>query len=225
MVCLAPSTLKGGNYTEDGVEHNYPSSSGYGLTFAHTHDLSDGGYNQVSVQYGRGTGSQFTPTVQEPNEYLRDTWTFRATETILVNSWDSFAMMGTTLFQLKSDGASEDDRTAWYSIGGRPIYSFTENIALALEAGLDCVRDETQPDADGDPAKGFLGKITIAPKLRINNKFMGRPVLRLYFTWAKWSEDDFKGRVGMLDDMNQSANPYGNDTQGCAVGIQGEAWW
>lgn len=224
MICVAPSTLRGGRYTEGGVEYDYPSASGYGLTFAHTHPFEDGGYNQVTVQYGHGTGSQFTPTVQGPSEYLRDTWAFRATETLLINPCDSFAMMATTLFQLTSDGAPDTDRITWYSIGARPVYSFTENLALALEAGLDYTKDETQLDAEGDPLKGFLGKVTIAPELRFSSSFLSRPVLRLYFTYAKWSKD-FRGHVGQLEEMTASANPYEDDTQGCAIGIQGEAWW
>ncbi len=224
MVCIAPSTLKGGNYTEEGAEHNYPSASGYGLTFAHKHNFSDGGYNQVNVQYGHGTGSQFTPTVQDPTPGLREAWTFRAAETLLINSWESFGLMATTLFQMESNGAAEGDKITWYSIGARPIYNFTEHLGLALEAGLDYVKNETLPDAEGNPAKGVLGKITLAPELRINAEFLGRPVLRLYFTYAAWSKD-FKGYVGGLDDMSPGDNPYQDDTQGCAVGIQGEAWW
>jgi len=224
MVCLASSTLKGGSYTSDGAEHRYPSASGYGLTFAHTRDLAGGGYNQVSLQYGRGTGSQFTPAVQDPGEHLRDTWTFRATETLLLNTLDPLAVMATALFQLESDGSPENDRTAWCSIGGRPVLGLGGGFALALEAGLDYVRDETALTAEGNTSEGFLGKLTLAPELRINNEFLGRPVLRLYCTWARWSKD-FKGRVGMLDEMNPEDNPYRDSTEGFAAGIQGEAWW
>ncbi len=224
MVCLAPSTLQGGGYTRNGATYRYPSASGYGLTFAHTRDLAGGGYNQLSLQYGRGTGSQFTPGVQDPDEYLRDTWTFRVTETLLLNTPDPLALMATALFQLESSGSPENDRTTWGSIGARPVYSFNDHLAIALEAGLDYVRDETAPTAEGKTSEGFLGKVTLAPELRINNEFLGRPVLRLYFTWARWSED-FQGRVGLLDSMDPDDNPYRTSTKGTAVGIQGEAWW
>ena len=94
--------------------------------------------------------------------------------------------------------------------GALPIYFFNKHLAFAIEAGVDKVNSEFGNFDD------MLFKITFAPEVRINNKFMGRPVIRTYFTCATWGED-FKGRVG--------GKPYEDDTFGLSAGVQVESWW
>lgn len=228
-VWIAPSTLKGGTYaTEDPdgnkTEHDYPSASGVAAGFFHNRPFKDGGYNEVSVQYGFGTGSDFSPNVQYPTADLPDTWQFRVTESIVTNPREDFCLMGDAIYQLQDDGSGHDSKLRWFSAGIRPICCFTDHIALAFEAGLDYT------DSRPDDRSGFLGKLTVAPEIRFDNKFMSRPVLRLYCTYAAWS-DAFKGLVGGLDakdpfgDYTFQNNPYQDDTRGIAFGVQGEAWW
>jgi hypothetical protein len=58
--------MKGGIYTvkgDDGneIEKEYHSSYGYAVVLIHNHAFDNGGYNEITVQYGNGTGSDFSP--------------------------------------------------------------------------------------------------------------------------------------------------------------------
>jgi len=180
------------------------------MGFVHSHEFDNDGYNKLTFQYGKGTGSDFSPNVQDPSATLYNAWRFRFTESSVINPCDNFCMMSDFIYQLDDTGADGDSQTTWISAGMRPVYFFTEHLGLAFEAGLDYVNNKP------NDYNGILCKFTIAPELRINNKFMGRPVLRTYITYATWS-DGFKGMVG---------NPvYTDDTAGISAGIQAEAWW
>lgn len=111
---------------------------------------------------------------------------------------------------MENNGALSDNTLDWLSAGARPIYFFNKHVALALEAGADHVNSRIDNYSD------ILFKLTLAPELRIDNTFMGRPVLRAYATYAVWG-NDFKGRVG--------GSTYQNDKDGLALGVQMEAWW
>ena len=98
----------------------------------------------------------------------------------------------------------------WVSGGVRPIFHFTRNVNLALEGGVDWVKD------DALASEGVLGKITVAPQISIDDRWSSRPVIRAFVTQAFWS-DDFVGRVGGAD--------YATSTHGLSAGMQMEAWW
>jgi maltoporin len=59
-------------------------------------------------------------------------------------------------------------------------------------------------------------KLTLAPQVSLGNQFFSRPVLRLFVTWAHWS-DAFVGQVGGQD--------YQTSREGLTWGMQMEAWW
>jgi maltoporin len=208
---VAPSYVKGGDYKdENDVMQEYNSTGGGAVGFIHNHELAEDGYNQVTLQYGKGTGSNFSPVVQSPTEKLGDSWRFRATESAVLQFSKKFSMMGDIVYQLTDNGFGSDSELTWTSAGVRPIYQFTENVALAFEAGADYV------DSQPDDYSGVLYKFTIAPELRFNFLFFGRPEIRAYLTYATWG-DGFKGRVG--------GDVYENDNAGLSAGLQAEAWW
>jgi maltoporin len=57
---------------------------------------------------------------------------------------------------------------------------------------------------------------SLAPQVSLGNRFFGRPVLRVFITYAQWS-NDFVGQVGGQD--------YLTDHNGSTYGLQMEAWW
>jgi len=63
---------------------------------------------------------------------------------------------------------------------------------------------------------GWLYKLTVAPQVTPALKFLSRPSIRAFATWAWWSES-FKGSVAPVS--------YGNALQGAAFGVQLESWW
>ena len=81
---------------------------------------------------------------------------------------------------------------------------------MAFEAGWDHVKNEREK------FEGSLYKLTIAPQLQYDNKFFGRPVIRLFATYAFW-DDSLKGRIG--------GDAYRGETRGANFGIQAETWW
>ena len=88
-----------------------------------------------------------------------------------------------------TDYAGDEGKVQWASAGLRPIWHFNQRISLALDAGADWVEDDT---AETD---GVLYKVTLAPQVSLGGRFMSRPVVRAFVTYADWS-DDFIGLVG-----------------------------
>jgi len=101
-----------------------------------------------------------------------------------------------------------------------------EIIQRKLQAGATETRDIYRDDANWPfdlkrlydllGTEGSLWKITLAPQVSRGGRFFSRPVIRLFVTYAVWS-DEFKGLVG--------GTPYANATDGLSYGIQAEAWW
>ncbi|MBN2190610.1 MAG: carbohydrate porin [Candidatus Aureabacteria bacterium] len=210
MFWVAPSGVRGDSYTDNGIETRYPGSGGLATGFMHVHNYDPIGYNQITVQYGRGTGSNFGPTLQDPTPGLKDSWQWRFTESNVIQAGEHFTMMSDFICQAKDEGQDGDSKVTWFSAGARPIYCFTENLAIAVEGGVDYV------DSELGGYHGLLYKLTIAPEIRIDNTFFGRPVIRAYFTYANWT-NEFKGLVG--------GDAYETATDGISVGVQAEAWW
>jgi hypothetical protein len=93
------------------------------------------------------------------------------------------------------------------------VYARTDSgkdISLAFEGGLDWVEDEEAGTSSS------LYKLTLAPQVSLGGRFMSRPVIRAFVTYAGWG-DDFKGNI--------DSNDYLNETSGLTYGVQMEAWW
>lgn len=207
---------------DSGLDSNGVSaedSEGVAFTFLHTREefLSEDGVNKFSVQYGTGAAKTFTAgfeqitltngTFIQPD--ARDSWRFRVTESFIANLNDHFSLSPALVYQL-TDNGDRGGRVEWFSAGLRPIVHFNEYFSLAFEGGMDWVRDDTA-STDGN-----LYKFTIAPQVSLGGRFMSRPVLRVFATYAHWS-DDFVGRVG--------GNDYLNENEGMTYGVQMEVWW
>jgi maltoporin len=196
-----------------------PKSHGFAGALVHTVPgfISDDGVQKFSLQYGTGPARTFTSgfeTVTLPqgtfirpdeNEFTR----LRVTESFTANMGEYFSLGPLVVFQMDREGSSSTDKL-WVSAGARPIVHFTRNLSLAVEGGMDWVKDK----AAG--TEGTLGKITVAPQVSIGNRWNSRPVIRLFVTGAAWT-DDFVGRVGGVDDAT--------DDEGLTAGMQGETWW
>ncbi len=196
-----------------------PKSRGFAGNLVHTIPkfISDDGVQKLSIQYGTGPARTFTSgfeTVSLPegtfirpdeNNFTR----FRVTESFTANMGEYFSVGPVVMFQMSREGSASTDQK-WLSAGARPIVHFTRNVNLAVEGGVDWVKDT----AAG--SQGVLGKITVAPQVSISNRWASRPVIRAFWTGAYWS-DDFVGRVGGLD--------YATDKNGWTVGAQMETWW
>jgi maltoporin len=196
-----------------------PDSDGVAFTFLHTHEhfLGDDGVNKFSLQYGRGAAKTFTSgyettaftngTFIVPDD--PDSWRFRATESFVADLTPHFSISPALVYQY-TDYHNSQGNVQWFSGGARPVYHFNKNFSLAFEGGVDHVED------NGQGQTGTLYKFTLAPEVTLGNKFLSRPVLRTYVTYAQWT-DSFKGAVG--------GNDYMNDNAGWVWGVQMETWW
>jgi len=68
----------------------------------------------------------------------------------------------------------------------------------------------------GEDTSDYLAKFTVAPQVSLGERFMSRPVIRGFLTYARWG-DDFRGQVG--------GKGYPDITDGLTYGMQMEAWW
>jgi len=201
------ASAKGGT-TSDGTV--IPSSHGYAFGIAHQRLEWKGGYNWFSVQYGSGAASNFSTTIDDPTPFLNDSKRFRIVEHLLLQPNDRFAIQPVFVFQRTKSGNPREGWNQWISVGARPQYFFTDHLSVAFEAGFDRTK------SGNGQYEGWLRKFTIAPQIGAGRRFFSRPVLRLFVTYASWS-DGLRGRVGGI--------PFQDKTSGFTFGVQTETWW
>src|SRR5450759_4023032 len=133
----------------------------------------------------------------------------------------------------------------WYGIGTlpngtrtstslvvRPIYHFTENLGLAVEAGTVRVSGyNLNYDNNPNSTTNYLSKLTISPQLSMGSGFMARPVLRAYVSYMKWNRDTtaYGTETGASActgrDCSVSVPGFANVSSAVTYGVQMEAWW
>jgi maltoporin len=187
-----------------------PTANGYAFGLRHQRLEWHGGYHSFSIQYGTGAASNYSTSIDNPTPFLHSTARLLATEQVLFQPNDRFAIMPIFIYQRTKDGVPQHGWDQWVSFGARPEIFFTKYISLAFEAGFDHTHSQSgQYD-------GWLRKVTIAPQIGAGRKFFSRPVLRAYLTYASWSEG-LKGFVGGV--------PFIDKTNGLTYGVQAETWW
>jgi maltoporin len=208
--------------TETGLDQNGDSldrTDGFAVYFLHTAKplLDPNSFNLFSLQYGAGPAKTFTSGFEtftfDGQPYIRpdpnNSWRFRATEHLVVQPREHFSIGPALLYQYTDYGNGFGNQT-WLSAGMRPILEFNKYFSLAFEGGVDYVANSVTDTS------GNLFKLTLAPQVSLGNRFFSRPVLRVYITYAQWS-DAFVGQVGGQDYLNQH--------NGFSYGLQMETWW
>lgn len=124
------------------------------------------------------------------------------------------------------------DRTT-FSLVVRPVYHFTENLGLAVEAGT--VRTSGYNlNYDNNPNKttNYLNKLTISPQLSMGSGFYARPVLRAYVSYMNWNRDVtvYGTEAGASACTGRDCsvgvpNTFANVSHAVVYGVQMEAWW
>jgi maltoporin len=177
-----------------------------------------GGRNKLAVQYGQGAAYDFRSVVQkpvgrtfQPGEHvdIDDLWQFRIVNDFLLEQRGPWALQGVVVYQELDNGAASNSRIRWVSLGARPVRKLNRFFSLAVEAGWDHTEQ-------GDLPSGSLFKLTVAPQITPEFKFLRRPSLRAFATWAHWS-DAFRGQIAAANDRTS--------VRGTAVGVQMETWW
>lgn len=198
---------KGGT-TEDGTV--IPSSLGWAVGVKHLIEHFGGGYQNLLIAYGQGIATNFRAEVAPVTVFQEDAKRLLITDHMLLRPAHWFGVMPVLIYQRSETGDEAAGVSHWFSAGARPIFYFSEYTSLALEGGIDWVRDgATHTD-------GSLRKVSVAPQLATGPTFFSRPVLRLFFTYANWSPS-LRGQVG--------GAPYAERTDGLSYGLQAETWW
>jgi maltoporin len=200
------ATSKGGT-TPTGTA--IPTTRGYSFDLRQQQLEWHGGYHSFSIAYGTGAASNYSTSIDDPTQYQRNSARFLATEQVLFQTSDKFAIMPIFVYQRTKDGNPQHPWNQWVSFGVRPEVFFTKALSLAFEGGFDRTNSPGQYE-------GWLRKFTIAPQIGAGRKFESRPVLRVFLTYANWS-DGLRGLVGGI--------PYLTRTNGLTCGVQAETWW
>ena len=174
--------------------------------------------NKFNIFYGNGAAENYRSVMTRPLGWdLQPGKTYnpdkikrlRIINDLLINFTDKFSFQNSIVYQRLDNGLESENEFSWFSVGVRPIWHFSKYFSLAAEIGWDYTEQN-----GGDT--GSLLKLTIAPQITPTNTAMSRPALRLFITYAFWS-DAFVGQV--------SSFSYGDKTEGLTIGIQAETWW
>jgi maltoporin len=135
------------------------------------------------------------------------TWRF-----INYNSFenDQWGMISNVVYEKRRENDFSSTEQTWVSVGIRPYWFFHRNGRFLLEEGIDRVKDEM-----GDQTYTVI-KSTVALEAALEKGVWKRPVVRLYYTHADWSENA-RGSVG--------GEYYADQRHGDNVGVQFEYWW
>jgi maltoporin len=211
------STFNGDEVTTDGAPIVVADSFGAAAT-AFLESPFTAGRNKISLQYGTGAAYDFRSVLAPPTgrtfvpgERVRvdDLWQFRILNDFLVEQRGPWALQVLALYQQLENGAASNSRIHWVSLGARPVRQLGRFFSLATELGWDHT-------VQGDLPGGSVFKLTVAPQITPEFKFLSRPSLRAFATWAHWSEA-FRGSV--------AAATSPDAVRGAAFGVQLETWW
>lgn len=218
MTAAGMSFFEGDTFTFEGDSITVDDSEGFYVNLQHDYSPRSWLHHSFVAQFGTGPASDFQGVLTAPPGVtvetvddldLDDAWTLRFTNNLLIDTNTNWDVMLLGLYEELDNGLDTGERIRWVSAGIRPTYYFNAYFSVEFEAAWDYTDQEDGPE-------GSLGKFTVAPQIKPDWGLLSRPALRLFFTYALWS-DDFEGLV--------SPASYGDDQDGLAVGVQIESWW
>lgn len=186
------------------------NSNGQMFNLMHTQNNVLGGFNRIALQYGRGVVANLSPGAPAFGAGSSDK-AWRIVEQLMVQpEGTNWTGMGTFVYE------DQIGKQKWISYGARPQYHFNDRWSLAVDFG----HDEVKPDG---ASRRTLNKITIAPQISAGRQFFSRPVLRAFYTYARWN--DAAQAAAPAGDTLSATGVFGSSTNGSTFGIQAEAWW
>lgn len=180
-----------------------------------------GGKNTLALTYRKGAAMQQSTYNSKPiNENmgfdLDHSNVFEVNNTWTWDNHEQYAVQWVAIARLQETGVAgvDTDKIDWFSTGARPIFYLSDTFNIATELGVDYV------DNGVLGVKGSLSKATVALQYSPEKKFMSRPVIRFYVTYADWSKE-LEGLVGYTDNDEL----YGVQSNGWTIGGQVEHIW
>ncbi len=199
----------------------YKQKTGWGSGFwIVTPDLA-GGKNRLGLTYRKGPAITQASGNANPISEAEGYDLNRAHQWEVNNSyrWDDhqrFALEWTLLARKLDYGTqgATGDSINWYSTGAHPLFYLSKHLSLATEVGVDYVENERLG------VTGALTKTAIALQLEPAKQYVARHSLRLFASYAIWS-DAFVGLIG----NSPHTAPYSDDNHGWNLGLQLEHIW
>lgn len=211
------------DWSNQTVEGAADTNGGWGVTVRFVQKLL-GGDNKLVFQYGKGGGTGFGTLaaffypdfslVWGPAE-----WRLRILDVITVQPLDWLGAQLVGVYQRDNRGTGADGALdEWYSVGGRVSLGVLEHLKLLGEAGFD-----QEAKTNGAP-KLWLAKLTGALALAASRQFVSRHELRLFYTYATWSEAAARGGIDS-GRVYTDTEAFTNLLSGAIFGLQAEAMW
>jgi len=203
------------------VNGNSNTHGGWGVTGRWIHKFL-GGDNKLVVQYGRGGGTGFGTLARfyYPDFSIRPgpkQSRLRLLDVATLQPVDLFGIQAAFVYEHDDEGTGDKSGIQdWISAGARMSFGIVEHFKLLVEGGYDKVQKK-----NGAPAQ-YLGKFTVAPTLAASKALMSRPELRVFATYAQWSDS---ARIAGIDSANIYREIYPTYLSGMSYGVQGEAWF
>jgi len=185
--------------------------AGWALNFQHVQQTTQGGWNKLALQYGKGPGVGLGRTGDLTNN--GDVTRFRVVEQ---RYFKATRLLDGQLIAVHQHDSAPTGGQDWNSLGGRLVYSLGSNWKLLGEIGFDQVK----PDG---AATRKLTKLTVAPTWSSADGLFGRPEIRLFYTWARWNEA--AQLAATAGDALSASGVYGSSRHGSTLGLQVEHWW
>lgn len=213
------SFLNGDSIVTEQGKYTLADSRGWSLGMFYVFPIKkEESRNIFNVFYGTGAAENYRSVMTSPLGVTLDPGyiynpdkikRLRVINDFLVNFSYKFSLQSSIVYQDLNNGLASNSNFKWFSFGLRPIWHFNKHFSLAMELGWDYTKREGVDS-------GSLIKITLAPQITPRNTVMSRPALRVFVTYAFWS-DSFIGQISPLS--------YGNQKDGLTFGIQAETWW
>jgi maltoporin len=193
-------------------------------------DASGPNIGKISNAYNSalaGDGNAPNGTFESVNPF-NNSQRARANAYFVWNPTDNFAMGVWATYQFDDQGFSANKVNAngtvsstssdahLFTAGIRPVWWIWGPFALQGQMGYSYLSNVRDPGVAAFGNSGSMGIFTIAPTIKPRGGFFTRPELRLYATFAVWS-DSLKGAIG--------SPYYANNNYGWNFGIQAETWW
>jgi maltoporin len=178
-----------------------------------------GGFNEVSASFGYNAAANLSSGLD--TGIASGGWLFRLIERGTFQLSPTMSMMVSGVLQFDNRDASTGPTggtdsslgNTWASIGARPVFMLGKYTGVAVEGGVDIVKNQVSGSGTE-----VLGKVTVAGLIRPAADFWARPELRIFVTTAAWN--------GAVNDAGGAGGAaFAGDNAGVTFGVQAESWW
>jgi len=210
---LAQALQPGGEGVDaSGNAVTYEEVHGQGISLTVEHEFNSG-FNKLAIQQGTGLLKELgfideTFSLIEA-EALQKAKTIRITDQL---TWDQDKDWSLQAVWVNENRTRQEGDLKWQALGGRFQVYLGQHLNLAFELSHSSVLDQSETD----PVERTLEKFTIAPQLQLKPGFWERPLLRAFYTLARWNQAN-EGLVG--------GAAFAVEKQGASYGFLAEIWF